>query len=52
MGPLECLKSMHTLFEYDLLHVQMSMHNIVMLMEVEKDQKPFLKIFRKLKLGL
>jgi hypothetical protein len=30
----------------------MSMRNIVMPMEVKKDPKPFLKIFRKLKLGL
>ncbi len=40
MGPLECLKSMHTLLKCKFLHVQMHLSDIVMPMEVENDPKP------------
>jgi len=39
---------MHALFKHNLLHVQMFVHHIIVLVEVEKDMKPFLKIFEKL----
>ncbi len=40
---------MHTLFEHIFLHVQMRVHNTIVLMEVEKDLQLFPKIFKKLK---
>jgi hypothetical protein len=52
MGPLKCSKPMHTILKHIFLHVQMLVRNIVMLMEVEKDPKPFSKISKKLKHGL
>jgi hypothetical protein len=52
MGPLKCSKPMHVIFKHIFLHAQVLMHNIVMLMEVEKDPKPFKKISRKLEHGL
>jgi len=52
MGLLKCLKSMHTLFECTLLHVQVPIRDVVMPMAVEKDSNPFSKIFKKLSLEL
>jgi hypothetical protein len=52
MGPLKRSKPMLVIFKHILLHVQVFLHNIVMLMEVEKDPKPFSKISKMLKHGL
>ncbi len=43
---------MHALLEHTPLHVQKSMHNVVMLMEVEKDLELFSNISEKLEHGL
>jgi len=51
MGPLEYLEPMHALFLNFFLHVQMHVHDVITLMEVEKDLKPFWKISSKLKHG-
>lgn len=51
MGLFKCLKQMHTLLEYTLLHVQVFVHDIIKLMKVEKDPKPSPKISKKLKHG-
>jgi len=40
---------MHTLFEHIFLHVQMLVHNTIVLMEVENDLQLSSKIFEKLK---
>ncbi len=40
---------MHTLFEHIFLHVQMLVHNAIVLMGVENDLQLFSKIFEKLK---
>lgn len=52
MGLSKCLKSMHTLLERTLLHVQVFVHDIIELMKVEKDPKPSPKISEKLEHGL
>jgi hypothetical protein len=51
MGLSKCLKPMHTLFEHTLLHVQVFVHDIIKLMTVEKDSKPFPKISKNLEHG-
>jgi hypothetical protein len=43
---------MHALFKHTFLHAQVFVRDGIMPMEVEKDLKPYLKIFRKLKPGL
>jgi hypothetical protein len=43
---------MHALLKHTFLHVQVLVCDGIMPMEVEKDLKPYLKISRKLKLGL
>ncbi len=48
MYALKCLEPMHALLEQTPLHVQKPMHNVVMLMEVEKDLKLFPNISEKL----
>jgi len=47
LEPLEYLEPMHALFLKKFLHVQMHVHDIIMLMAVEEDLKPFQKIFKK-----
>jgi hypothetical protein len=41
MGPLEYLEPVHALLLNFFLHVQMHVHDVITLMEVEKDLKPF-----------